>query len=142
MSDDPAATVRAFADLIWNARDVVTGEVLFAPGFQHHDLVTHRETDLNGYLSSIRYQRQEFPGVRFEINETVVQGDRVATRWTIVGVHAASGRAVTVSGMSIDRLVDGKIAENWTVWDRHGLLEQLRTDAGSEAGYDAGIESA
>ena len=128
MNSDPLAALRAFADLIWNKGDFATGETLFAPGFQHHDLVTHRETDLGGYLSSIRYQRQAFPGVRFEIDETLVDGDRVATRWTVVGVHAESGRAVTVPGMSIDRLVDGKIAENWTVWDRHGLLEQLRTD--------------
>jgi len=131
VSSHPAAVLRQSVDLTWNGGDFATGATLFAPGFQHHDLVTHRETDLDGYFESIRDQRGVFPGIRFEINECVVDADRVATRWTVVGVHGVSGRTVTVAGMSIDRLVDGRIAENWTVWDRCGLREQLAGNSGS-----------
>lgn len=131
MSADPAMAVRAFADLIWNAGDFASGVKLFAPGFQHHDLVTHSEADIDGYFESIRQQRALFPDIRFAINECLVDGDRVATRWTVTGTHAETGRAVTVAGMSVDRIVSGRMAENWTVWDRHGLLEQLAGDPGS-----------
>lgn len=126
MTDDSAAIVRAFVDRVWNEGNFAAGEALFAPGFQHHDLVTQRETDLAGYFASIRHQRRTFPGVRFVIDDTVEGGDRVGTRWTVEGVHAESSLPVTVHGMSIDRVTSGRIAENWTVWDRHGLLEQLR----------------
>ncbi len=132
MSDELAAIVRSFADRVWNAGDFTGGEELFAPGFRHHDLVTHRETDLTGYFDSIRHQRWLFPGIRFEITDAVANHERVASRWMVVGVHAASRRRVTIHGMSIDRISAGRIDENWTVWDRHGLREQLAGEAGSE----------
>jgi len=125
MSTDPAGILRAFADLVWNQGDFTGGEALFGAGFQHHDLVTHHDTDLEGYFESIRYQRRAFPDVRFSIEDVVADADRVATRWTITGRHAKSGRRVAVKGMSIDLLTAGRLVENWTVWDRHGLLEQL-----------------
>ena len=125
MSTDPASILRAFAELVWNQGDFTSGEALFGTGFQHHDLVTHHDTDLGGYFDSIRYQRRAFPDVRFRIEDAVVDGDRIASRWTITGGHAVSGRRVAVNGMSIDLLAAGRIVENWTVWDRHGLLEQL-----------------
>ena len=129
MSADSGGILRAFADLVWNHGDFARGEALFAAGFQHHDLVSHNDTDLQGYFASIRVQRQAFPGVRFRIEDVVADDDRVATRWTVTGSHAQSGKRVAVNGMSIDVLTAGLIAENWTVWDRHGLLEQLgRTD--------------
>jgi predicted ester cyclase len=117
--------INAFADRIWNEGDFVTGQALFAPAFRHHDLVTHRDTDLIGYFESIGYQRRVFPDVRFEIMDSLTDGDRVATRWRITGVHGETGRRVTVDGMSIDLVAADRIIENWTVWDRHGLLEQL-----------------
>jgi predicted ester cyclase len=129
VSADPAGILRAFADLVWNQGDFSSGEALFGAGFQHHDLVTHHDTDLDGYFDSIRSQRRAFPGVQFSIADVVANGDRIATRWIITGEHADSGRRVVVNGMSIDLLEAGRIVENWTVWDRHGLLEQLgRTD--------------
>jgi len=129
VSANSTGILRAFADLVWNQGDFGRGEALFAAGFQHHDLVTHHDTDLHGYFESIREQRRAFPDVCFSIDDVVADDDRVATRWTVTGSHAESDRHVTVSGMSIDVLTAGRIVENWTVWDRLGLLEQLgRTD--------------
>jgi predicted ester cyclase len=125
VSADPADVVRAFADRIWNDGDFGAGTALFGPTFRHHDLVTQNDTDLDGFFDSIRNQRRAFPGVRFQIEDAVTDGERVATRWRVSGVHAERGRTVAVDGMSIDLVADGRIVENWTVWDRHGLLEQL-----------------
>ena len=38
---------------------------------------------------------------------------------------AATGRKATVTGMSIQRIVDGKIVEGWDNWDQLGLLVQI-----------------
>lgn len=130
MSAGPENLVRAFADLVWNEGNFSAGETLFAPAFRHHDLVTHRDTDLTGYFDSIRFQRRVFPDVRFGVEDVLVDGDRVAMRWRVAGNHAESGRRVLVNGMSIDLVAANRIVENWTVWDRYGLLEQLgRVDA-------------
>jgi steroid delta-isomerase-like uncharacterized protein len=76
--------------------------------------------------------RTAFPDVRLTIDDQIAEGDRVVTRWTARGTHQAelfgipaTGRQSTVTGMTIDRIVDGRIAESWTNWDTLGLLQQL-----------------
>lgn len=66
------------------------------------------------------------------VDDQVAAGDRVVSRWTRRGTHAgelegipATGKDVTVSGITISRFVDGRIVEEWTEWDTLGLLVQL-----------------
>jgi predicted ester cyclase len=66
------------------------------------------------------------------VDDQVVDGDRVATKWTVTGTHtgefagiAPTGKQVTVSGVTISRIAAGKVVEAWTTWDRLGLLVQL-----------------
>ena len=66
------------------------------------------------------------------IADQVVAGDKVTTRWIATGVHAgqfngipATGRHVSMTGISIDRIAGGKIVESWEVTDDAGLLRQL-----------------
>jgi predicted ester cyclase len=37
----------------------------------------------------------------------------------------ATGRAGTVTGITIHRVRDGRLVEGWTNWDTLGLLQQL-----------------
>jgi predicted ester cyclase len=59
-------------------------------------------------------------------------GDKVAHRWTFTGTHRGelmglepTGRSVTVEGIEMNRIADGKIAESWAISDALGLREQL-----------------
>ena len=54
------------------------------------------------------------------------------TRWTGTGTHvgdlmgiAPTGREISVEAITIHRMKDGLIAEEWTVWDALGLLQQV-----------------
>ena len=38
---------------------------------------------------------------------------------------AASGKKVHLTGITIGRIVDGKIVEGWDNWDRLAMLEQI-----------------
>ncbi|HUF05886.1 MAG TPA: ester cyclase [Candidatus Binatia bacterium] len=125
MTDPAERTVRAFFDRVWNAGDDLAAEGLFAPGFRHHDLVTHGEADLAGFLHSIQWIRGLFVTLDFQVLDAVVQDGRVATRWRAEGRHGATGKRVGIDGMSFDHVRDGRIVEDWTVWDRVGLREQL-----------------
>jgi steroid delta-isomerase-like uncharacterized protein len=56
----------------------------------------------------------------------------VVTRWTGSGTHVCdlmgippSDRPIEVEAITIHRIADGKIAEEWTVWDALGLLQQI-----------------
>jgi len=79
-----------------------------------------------------------FPDGHYTIEDQVAEGDKVATRWTLTATHrgelmgmAPTGRRVTTSGMSIDRIVDGKIVEEREEWDTFGWMQQL--GAGTES---------
>ena len=73
-----------------------------------------------------------FPDGSQTIETQLAEGDYVATRWTGRGTHKgelmgipATGKQVTVSGITISRLSDGKVAEEWATWDTLGMMQQL-----------------
>ena len=62
-------------------------------------------------------------------------GTIAAVRWTLNGTHlghgifgAPSGKPVTILGMSHLRFRDGKIVQEWTVWDEIAVLMQVHAD--------------
>lgn len=74
-----------------------------------------------------------FPDIQIVTEDMVAEGDKVASRWTDHGTHlgeyqgiAPTGRRVSVAGISIDRIENGKVVESWLQWDEMGLLQQLK----------------
>jgi steroid delta-isomerase-like uncharacterized protein len=68
----------------------------------------------------------------WQIEEIFSADDRVVVRWTGSGTHVAevngipaTGKKIRVDAITIHRLVGGKIAETWEVWDTLGFLQQL-----------------
>jgi len=76
-----------------------------------------------GIRRSVTTYANLFENLRIRVEEQVAGGDRVASRWTLSGNRG--GRPINLSGMTISRFADGKIAEDWTVSDSVGLLRQL-----------------
>ena len=73
-----------------------------------------------------------FPDARYTVEDQLADGDKVFTRWSWTGTHkgelmgiALTGKPVRISGMVIDRIVDGKIVEEWEEWDAFGMMQQL-----------------
>jgi predicted ester cyclase len=68
----------------------------------------------------------------WNVQEIFSAGDRVVARWTGTGTHQgelmgleATGAPIEVDAISVFRIADGKIAEEWTVWDALGLLQRV-----------------
>ena len=73
-----------------------------------------------------------FPDQAVVLEQIIVDGEDVASRWTYRGTHTGdyygippTGRAVVSSVVAFDRVVDGKLVENWTVFDNYDLMRQL-----------------
>lgn len=80
-----------------------------------------------------------FPDLHYKVEDTVIEGNRVVTRWSATGTHSGpfvglppTERDVVKVGITIFRIEDGRVAELWNVWDQHGLMEQLRGDRREE----------
>jgi predicted ester cyclase len=66
------------------------------------------------------------------VQDQIAEGDKVVTRLSGRGKHtgtlmgaAPTGKALTWSGISITRFVDGRIAEEWVETDMLSFLQQL-----------------
>lgn len=66
------------------------------------------------------------------IEDQFAEGDRVVTRWTFSGCQTkdlpempSKGKCFKVDGITISRVADGKIAEEWVNMDALGMRQQL-----------------
>jgi predicted ester cyclase/heme-degrading monooxygenase HmoA len=86
----------------------------------------------DGFAAPVLALIKAFPGIRWQINELLAEGDKVAISWTWTGVHSAafnqfeaSGRNITNDGMAIYELKAGKIISSRLMTDRLGFLQQM-----------------
>jgi steroid delta-isomerase-like uncharacterized protein len=116
-----------------NRGDVSVAENVFAA-----DCVIHingspdPNLDVAGFKQMIAGLLAAFPDLRLSIEDQIVAGDKVATRWVAEGTNSAplgnvpaTGRRVRVGGLVLDRVADGRVVERWEVWDQAGMMQQL-----------------
>ena len=85
-----------------------------------------------GVRANIERYLTSFPDAAITADDQFAVNGKVATRWTARGTQtgeiagiAPTGRQVTVSGLTVMRLDDGMVVEDWTTWDALGMLVQL-----------------
>ena len=101
------------------------------------DLVWHEpDQDVRGSEEAKRFvdtYKTAFPDLHATVEDVIAEGDRVVTRWTIRGTHQGeveefgppTGRRVEIEGITLHRIEDGKIAEEWDRYDNLGVMQQL-----------------
>ena len=104
----------------------------FAPGFVIHNTFPGMASDVEGTKQWNAVILKAIPDYNVKIDDQIAENDKVVTRWTARGTHkgefqgiAPTGKQVVVSGMTISRYVDGKIAESWVELDTLNLMRQL-----------------
>ena len=85
-----------------------------------------------GYLAIIGMMRGGFPDIQWTLEQTIVEGDHVAARFTMQGTHRgpffgvpATGKTISVQAMNFYRLANGQIIEERGQPDLLGLLQQI-----------------
>ena len=117
----------------FNSGDTSAAEEMIADGAVNHDPATPSDaTGPESFRQTIELYRSAFSDLTFTIDEMFSDGDLVCTRWSSTGTHdgdlmgiPASGSQTSLSGISIDRVEDGKVAESWVQWDNMGLMQQI-----------------
>lgn len=134
----PRDVVACFIDNVWNARDLSLIDELFTS-----ETITHQLRSSPGDVPTaprrpddVRRELQTwfaaFPDIRFDIEQQVVEGDLVVTRYVMHGTHQgtwlglpATNQAVTVRMTHTVQIASGRIVEDWLLVDWYGMLEQL-----------------
>jgi predicted ester cyclase len=86
-----------------------------------------------GYKDLIVYLHKAFPDFHQSIDALIAEGDTVVEKWSNRATHTGgeyhgvppTGKRYEGPGVDIFRVVDGKIVEQWGVFDRLALFEQL-----------------
>jgi len=125
--------VRRVVDGVWRDRNLTIVDELVAPDYVGHDPTQPEPIrGLEGFKQFVGMYQSAFHDAAVTIDDQIAEGDQVVTRWTGRGTHtgelmgiAPTGKEVTVSGITVSRLADGKIAEEWELMDALGMLVQL-----------------
>jgi steroid delta-isomerase-like uncharacterized protein len=133
MSADTKAISRRFLEEAFNSGKLDVVDDLVAPEFVNHDAALPEPTvGIEAAKASINGYREAFPDLRLTVEQQLAEGELVTTRWSARGTHqgelmgmAATGKQATVTGITIDRIVEGRLVESWTSWDTLGLMQQL-----------------
>ena len=112
--------------------DFDAAEACLAPNLVVHLAGAPGPLDRATFLQFGKMYHSAFPDEQTTIADQIAEGDIVVSRMASTATHTgefngipATGKRVTVSGIFIDRVVDGKIVERWGVFDQLGLLQQL-----------------
>jgi len=130
MSETNKALVRRVIEEYFNKRNVGVFDEVYADCVYRAPGVGELRGE--AYRQFVASALAAFPDGRWTIEDQVAEGDKVVTRWTFLGTHqkeimgiAATGRQVRISGIVIDRIVGGRIAEEWEEYDMLGMMQQL-----------------
>jgi len=121
MNADSAVTRKALEQVCARG-DLDLARECYAPDFVDHvnamELHGHE-----GIQRSTGLYRALFDDLQIRVLDKVSEGDRVVSRWVMTGSNR--GRRAEMSGITISRLADGHIVEDWTALDSLELLRQL-----------------
>lgn len=134
-TEDNKALARRLVEEIWNQGSVALIDELYAASFTHHDPAFPMFQTREGYKQWVSEARTAFPDLHLTIEDMVAEGDLVVSRWTFRGTNTgdlatpmpipATGKPVTITGITISRLAAGKVAQDWHQGDMMGFMQQL-----------------
>jgi steroid delta-isomerase-like uncharacterized protein len=125
--------VDRFTDKAWNGGDLDVIDELFSEDYVGHDAPNPEPVrGTEGMKNFLRMYHAAMSDAHITLDDVIVGGDRVVTRWTGTGTHDGdlmgippTGSSVRFTGIRIFRVADGKIVEGWVNWDVFGLMKQL-----------------
>jgi steroid delta-isomerase-like uncharacterized protein len=127
---DRKAVARRVFDEVFTHGEFDVAYELYAPDFVNH--ASARDVGLAEDQQAAREWRAAVPDLRMTVDMMVAEGELVTVLWTADGTHTgtgnglpATGRPVRARGVTIWRIADGRIREEWSVFDQARVMVQL-----------------
>jgi steroid delta-isomerase-like uncharacterized protein len=125
-----------FMEAVWNQGDATAVDRFLGDRYVIHsdpgDPWDGKTLSRDEFKQRLITSRAPFPDLRFDVSETIADGDRVAIVWTMRGHQTGAvtgrpptGRAIEVQGMTVYYFADGRITGHRQVVDRLTAGRQL-----------------
>lgn len=102
----------------------------FSPNYVRHS--SERDYTREEFIQIMIERHEAFPDLVSRTVDVVAQEDRVAYRWESTGTHEGlyqrippTHRQVKAQGITISRIIDGQIVEDWASWNKNSVLHSL-----------------
>lgn len=113
-----------------------TGDLAIADAIVAADFVDHAHPEMpsgpEGVKAMVRQARAAFTGLTISRAQMIAEGDVVAFHFALTGTHTRplgdlppSGQRITIRGIDLFRIADGKLAELWSYQDTLAFLGQI-----------------
>ena len=126
------AVIRRLVKELWNEGNAAVFDEVFAPNFVDHTAPPGSSPDREGLKQLVTVFGAAFSNTSTTVDQLIAEGDKVAWRWTFRGTHTgpfmgipATGKVITLTGITIDRVVGDQIVERWNQADFAGMMQQL-----------------
>jgi len=126
--EENKAIIRSLFEAL-NKQNLALLDEFYAPDYVNHTLQLRGLESLKHFESMIY---NAFADWQETIEDIIAEGDKVWVRYKVTGTHtgefrglAPTGKKITSTSVSIYRMVDGKIAEGWHVYDFLEVYKQL-----------------
>jgi len=140
----PDGAVRAVVESLvkaWSSHDVSGFDTLFAADARYQDMAVGFDGrgvgEIRGFFEGTL---AAIPNFHVEVSRMLVDGQRVATEWTMSGTQTgalgelpATGNSFSVPGLSITLVQNGKIVAHRDYYDEQELLRQLAGESAPDA---------
>jgi steroid delta-isomerase-like uncharacterized protein len=131
MSEENKALARSSWEQIVNEQNPEAIDEFYAPDFVWHE----PDEDIQGSEQAKQFVSMyfaAFPDINVTVEDVIGEGDRAVTRWTIRGTHQGelmgitpTNKQIQLEGITIHRIEEGKIVEEWERYDNLGMMQQL-----------------
>ncbi len=130
--EENKAIIRRAYEELWNERNVEVVDELVTEDFLNHAAPPDRQRGRQGLKDVVRMFESAFPDFRYEVEDVIAEGEKVAVRDVFTGTQRgyftgipATGNRVTMEAIHIYRFSEGRLAEHWAARDDLGMMRQL-----------------
>lgn len=131
LQDTNKAVIRNYHDRLWGMGDLSVIKEVWSPEAKV-SMTDFDGTALDTVVEDAERYFGAFTDVKTTIHDLLAEGDKVVLHWSTTGKHvgpygdvAATGREISMQGMDILTLKEGKIVEIASMWDGMGVYDQL-----------------
>lgn len=131
-TENNKAVVVKFLEEVINQNRMDSADGLVVEDFVELDPLPGQRQGRDGLKEVLGMMRAAFPDIHWAVEEMVAEGDTVVTRFTWKGTHRgaflgvpATGKSVSVKGVVIDQLSNGKMSKSRILMDSLGMMQQL-----------------
>ena len=124
------AVARRVFEEIFNQGKFEVADEIYAKDFVNHGV--RRDADLKEDQAAARGWKLAFPDLKMTVLKEIAEGDLVTVLYTGTGTNTgegngfpATGKKIEGRGITIWRIVNGKITEEWSEFDQLRIMKDL-----------------